>query len=212
VRHKGKINEGIDSAVVEVNNTTERTKEMIYTNKYGNYSVKLKPNCEYIVKASKQMFFAITKPKTFSMMGKKVSEKFTANFELEEVIIERPIVLENIYYDLDKWAIRTDAKVELDRLAQLMSDNPKLCIELSSHTDSRAGDQYNLILSDKRAKAAVDYIISKGIDAKRMKWKGYGESRLINHCENGVVCTEEEHQKNRRTEFKAIKMETLTSK
>lgn len=212
VRQKGKLEKGIDSAVVEVTNITERSKEMIYTNKYGNYSVKLKPNCDYTVKASKPMYFTITKPKMFSMMGKKASEKFTANFELDEVIIDKPIVLENIYYDLDKWAIRPDAAVELDRLAQLMSDNPKLMIELSSHTDSRAGDQYNLVLSDKRAKAAVEYIISKGIDAKRMKWKGYGESRLINHCENNIVCTEEEHQKNRRTEFKAITFETLTKK
>ena len=120
--------------------------------------------------------------------------------------------MENIYYDLNKWFIRPDAAIELDRLAQLMNDNPTLLIELSSHTDSRAGDQYNLILSDKRAQAAVEYIISKGIEAKRLRWKGYGESMLINHCENNVVCTEEEHQKNRRTEFKAITQETLSKK
>lgn len=139
------------------------------------------------------------------MIGKKLSENFTANFELEQIIIEKPIVLENIYYDLDKWFIRPDAAKELDRLVQVMADNPSLNIELSSHTDSRAGDQYNLVLSDKRAKAAVEYVVSKGIDAKRMKWKGYGESRLVNHCKNNVDCSEELHQQNRRTEFKAIK-------
>jgi outer membrane protein OmpA-like peptidoglycan-associated protein len=93
-----------------------------------------------------------------------------------------------------------------------MQDNPKLNIELSSHTDSRAGDQYNLVLSDKRAKAAVQYIVTKGIDSKRMRWKGYGESKLVNQCKNNVVCSEDEHQKNRRTEFKAITIETLTKK
>ena len=93
-----------------------------------------------------------------------------------------------------------------------MQDNPLLNIELSSHTDSRAGDQYNLVLSDKRAKAAVQYIVTKGIEAKRMRWKGYGESKLVNNCTNDVICTEEEHQKNRRTEFKAIKIEVLTLK
>lgn len=163
MRHKGKIDQCIDFAVVEVNNVTKGTKKMIYTNKYGNYSVKLKPDCDYIVKASKPMFFAITPPKNFSMIGKKVSEKFSANFELDEVIIDKPIVLENIYYDLDKWFIRTDAKVELDRLAQLMSDNPKLMIEVSSHTDSRAGDQYNLVLSDKRAKQPLNISFPKGL-------------------------------------------------
>lgn len=141
------------------------------------------------------------------MIGKKLSENFTANFELDQIIIEKPIVLENIYYDLDKWFIRADAAKELDRLVQVMQDNPKLHIELSSHTDSRAGDQYNLVLSDKRAKAAVEYIVSKGIDAKRMKWKGYGESRLVNQCKNKVECSEELHQQNRRTEFKATKIE-----
>lgn len=139
------------------------------------------------------------------MIGKKISENFTANFELDQIIIEKPIVLENIYYDLDKWFIRPDAAKELDRLVQVMIDNPTLNIELSSHTDSRAGDQYNLVLSDKRAKAAVEYLISKGIEAKRMRWKGYGESKLVNHCKNKVECSEELHQQNRRTEFKAIK-------
>jgi outer membrane protein OmpA-like peptidoglycan-associated protein len=124
---------------------------------------------------------------------------------MDEIIIEKPIVLENIYYDLDKWFIRPDAAKELDKLVTVMNENSTLKIELSSHTDSRAGDQYNLVLSDKRAKAAVAYLVSKGVDAKRMTWKGYGESKLVNHCKNNVPCSEEEHQKNRRTEFKAVK-------
>jgi peptidoglycan-associated lipoprotein len=137
-----------------------------------------------------------------SLINKKISEKFVANFELDQIILEKPIALENIYYDLDKWAIRSDAAKELNRLVQLLKDNPKIDIELSSHTDSRAGDQYNLVLSDKRAKSAVSYLIAKGIDGKRLSWKGYGESKLVNRCQNDVICTEEEHQLNRRTEFK----------
>lgn len=206
VYHKGKPTMGIEGASVEIENITEKTKETILTNKSGFYKTKLKAKCEYKVKASKAMHLSITAAQYFCMIGKKVSENFTANFELEEIIIEKPIVLENIYYDLDKWFIREDAAKELNRLFQVMNDNPSLNIELSSHTDSRAGDQYNLVLSDKRAKAAVEYLISKGIDAKRMKWKGYGESKLINECKNDVICPEEEHQKNRRTEFKAIKI------
>ena len=212
VSQKGVYNKTVDSAVVEIYNVTENTKETVLTNLNGNYTVRLKPKCEYVIKASKPMYFTVTQPKNLSMIGKKLSESFTANFELDQIIIEKPIVLDNIYYDLDKWFIRPDAAVELDRLVQLMQDNPKLNIELSSHTDSRAGDQYNLVLSDKRAKAAVQYIVTKGIDSKRMRWKGYGESKLVNQCKNNVVCTEEEHQKNRRTEFKAITIETLTKK
>lgn len=206
VSHKGRPNEGIDSAVIEIQNLTEKTKGFVVTNKSGYYKVKLNAKCEYAVKAWKPMYFTITPLQNFCMIGKKVSENFTANFLLDQVILEKPIVLENIYYDLDKWFIRPDAALELNRVVQLMQDNPSLQIELSSHTDSRAGDQYNLVLSDKRAKAAVEYLISKGIDANRMRWKGYGESKLINECKNKVVCTEEEHQKNRRTEFKAIKL------
>lgn len=212
VSQKGSFKTGIDSAVIEIQNLTDHTKEIVYTNKSGMYKVRLKPNCEFSVKASKPMYFTITGPQKVSVVGKKLSENFTANFELDQIIIEKPIVLENIYYDLDKWFIREDAAKELNRLVQVMHDNPTLYIELSSHTDSRAGDQYNLILSDKRAKAAVEYIVSNGVDAKRMKWKGYGESHLINRCKNDVECTEEEHQQNRRTEFKAIKVGNITSK
>lgn len=206
VSQKGKPGLMIDSAVIEIQNLTDKTKEIVYTNKSGFYKIKLKSKSEYLIKASKPMYFTITEPKNVCMIGKKISENFTANFELDQIIIEKPIVLENIYYDLDKWFIRPDAAKELDRLVQLMFDNPTLSIELSSHTDSRAGDQYNLVLSDKRAKAAVEYVASKGIDKSRMRWKGYGESKLVNQCKNDVKCTEEEHQQNRRTEFKAIKI------
>lgn len=207
VNQKGQPNQAIDSAIIEIQNLTAKTKEMVLSNKAGTYKIKLNAKCEYVVKSWKPMYFTITPAKVFCMIGKKISENFTANFELDQIIIEKPIVLENIYYDLDKWFIRDDAAKELDRLVQVLSDNPKLHIELSSHTDSRAGDQYNLVLSDKRAKAAVQYIVTKGIDAKRMKWKGYGETRLINHCKNNIECTEDDHQKNRRTEFKATKID-----
>lgn len=197
----------IDSALIELVNTKTNTKEVIYTDRHGNYKVKLKPESGYLVRAFKSMYFTVSPLLQLNTTGKKISENFTGNFILDQIIIEKPIVLENIYYDLDKWNIRPDAEAELNRVVQVMTDNPKIHIELSSHTDSRAGDQYNLILSDKRAKAAVEYIISKGIDAKRLKWKGYGETMLVNKCKNDVPCTEEEHQQNRRTEFKVIKIE-----
>ena len=86
-----------------------------------------------------------------------------------------------------------------------MNDNPTIVIELSSHTDSRASDSYNLNLSKKRAESAVAYIISKGISKKRIIAKGYGETRPINKCTNGVQCSEEDFQQNRRTEFAIIR-------
>lgn len=113
-------------------------------------------------------------------------------------------VLQNIYYDLDKFSIRPDAAIELDKLALILMQQPKLKIELSSHTDSRAADDYNMVLSQRRADAAVAYLIVKGIAAERLTARGYGETRLLNKCGNDVSCSEQDHQLNRRTEIKVL--------
>ncbi|MES2455021.1 MAG: OmpA family protein [Bacteroidota bacterium] len=115
------------------------------------------------------------------------------------------IVLKNIHYDFDKSDIRTDAERILDNLVNVMAQNPTLRIELSSHTDSRGKDDYNLLLSQKRAEAAVDYLVKSGVERSRLEAKGYGETRLLNKCANGVECSEEAHQANRRTEIKVLK-------
>jgi outer membrane protein OmpA-like peptidoglycan-associated protein len=114
--------------------------------------------------------------------------------------------IENIYYDLDKWYIRDDAKPELDKIVELMEEHP-IKIELSSHTDCRASNAYNANLSQKRAESAVNYIISQGIDHERITAMGYGESRLVNRCADGIDCSEEQHQMNRRTEFRILEVE-----
>lgn len=115
-----------------------------------------------------------------------------------------------IYFDVDEAVIRSDAQIELDKIVKLMKENFKIVIELGSHTDCRASENYNKILSDKRAKASVSYIVSKGIDKKRIYGKGFGESKLLNacDCEGDKVsnCSDDEHQLNRRTEFKIVKM------
>jgi outer membrane protein OmpA-like peptidoglycan-associated protein/mRNA-degrading endonuclease HigB of HigAB toxin-antitoxin module len=113
--------------------------------------------------------------------------------------------LNPIYFDIGKAVIREDAEVELNKIVKALEDNPTIVIEIGSHTDSRSAAKANLTLSDKRAKASVDYIMSKGIDKSRISGKGYGESKLVNKCKDGVKCTEEEHQQNRRTEFRIVK-------
>ncbi len=115
-------------------------------------------------------------------------------------------IIENLYYAYGDWHIDAAGTKILDKVITVLNSNPNLNIELSSHTDSRSSDQYNLQLSQKRAKAAVDYMIAKGIDKNRLKAIGYGESKLLNRCSNGVECSEEEHAKNRRTEFKIVEM------
>ncbi len=131
-----------------------------------------------------------------------------ANIELEPARLNRTIEVENIYYDLDKYYIREDAAVELNKVVTLLKDNPSIILELGSHTDSRGGTRYNKQLSTKRAQAAVEYIIEKGgISPTRISSKGYGESELVNDCTDGKKCSEEEHQKNRRTELKVVGFE-----
>lgn len=174
------------------------------TDSTGKYTTPLEPGNDYLVLASLKDYFSHSE--YVRTAGEKYSKKFTVDFLLNAMVIEKPIVLENIYYDLDKWEIRADAAKELDKLVKVLNDNPEIYIEMSSHTDSRAGDKYNMVLSDKRAQATVDYLISRGIDKKRLTWKGYGESRLLNKCNNKTTCTEEQHQTNRRTEFKVTKI------
>lgn len=121
--------------------------------------------------------------------------------------INRTFVLENIYYDLNKWGILPQSEIELDKLVSILKENPTLVIELGSHTDSRGSDSYNLVLSQRRSESAVAYIVSQGVPRSRIVAKGYGETELVNNCKNGVWCSEEDHRKNRRTEFKILRWE-----
>ncbi len=112
--------------------------------------------------------------------------------------------LNPIYFDVNRWDIRPDAAKELDKIAEMMKKYPEIKLSMESHTDSRRSKAYNLSLSQKRAMTTMQYLIKSGIDPKRLKAKGFGESRLVNKCSDGVKCTKAEHQMNRRTEFMII--------
>lgn len=127
-------------------------------------------------------------------------DKVEVGMDLNDIIEINPI-----YFDLNKYNIRRDAALELDKIVKVMNENPTMVIELGSHTDSRGSDSYNLKLSDKRAKSSAKYVKGKIKNPDRIYGKGYGETRLKNHCKNGVNCSEKLHQENRRTEFKIIK-------
>lgn len=182
-----------------------------FTDPKAEVRFKLEVDKDFSIIASKSGYF--TQSITYTTKGKTpASEELIQDITnvtldtiiiLEQLVLERAIVLENIYYDLDKAAIRPDAAEELDKLAKILRDNPNIKIELSSHTDDRASDAYNLDLSQRRAESAVEYLVSQGIDRERMIARGYGKSQLI--IQN--ASTEEEHQKNRRTEFKVTEVE-----
>lgn len=123
---------------------------------------------------------------------------------MDPIVKDVEIVLENIYYDYDRWNIRPDARPVLDSLATLLEDNPEIVkIELTSHTDCRGTDEYNLDLSQKRAESAVQYLIAAGVAEERLEARGYGESQPVVDC-ICEECTEEEHQANRRTAFRIL--------
>ena len=167
-----------------------------------HYEFGTRPNQSYTILGSKEGYFnstmeiAITEEHEFDTLFFEVAIR---KFE-----IGKAIRIDNIYYDNNKAEIRKDAEVELDKLVKILKDNPSIKIELSSHTDSKGSDEYNLNLSQRRAESATAHVVSKGIDQSRIQAKGYGETQLVNECENGVNCDAGKHQQNRRTEFKVI--------
>jgi len=114
--------------------------------------------------------------------------------------------LNPIYFDLDKSNIRPDAAEELTKILAVLEEYPTMKIDIRSHTDSRASHAYNDRLSDRRAKSTRQWLIDQGIDASRLTAKGYGERELINECADGVNCSEEAHQANRRSEFIVVEL------
>ncbi|MEC7784015.1 MAG: OmpA family protein [Bacteroidota bacterium] len=136
------------------------------------------------------------------------SSEVSVVLELEPSITQIPPdfdlgkLINPIYFDFDKSYIRPDAAVELAKVIEILKEYPELRIDVRSHTDSRGNDAYNLALSERRNKSTIDYIVEEGgISRERLTGRGYGETQLLNECSNGVQCTEEQHQLNRRSEF-----------
>ncbi|MDO7850972.1 OmpA family protein [Hymenobacter convexus] len=176
----------------------------------GKFSLKLDSVSNYNLRAERAGDF--TARTTLSTVGRKPSQDALPNLTndiqlpvtltLNKIILAKAIEVKDIFYDYNKYNIRPDAAIRLDTLVQTLVDNPKISIELSSHTDSRGKDAYNMKLSQQRAEAAVAYIVSKGIAKSRITAKGYGETRPV--VPNAK--TEAEYQRNRRTEFKVTRI------
>ncbi|MDP4185965.1 MAG: OmpA family protein, partial [Bacteroidota bacterium] len=120
----------------------------------------------------------------------KLNESTQDTVILTPKILNKKFALNNIYYDLNKWNILPESEIELNKLVKLLQDNTSIIVELGSHTDSRGNNDYNMVLSQKRGQSAVNYIISKGVEASRIIAKGYGKTQLINKCANGIKCSE----------------------
>ncbi len=138
-----------------------------------------------------------------------VDDPWLAVLEMKNKEKAELTIVENIYYGSGDFKFDDAGQKVMDKIITVLNSNPKLIIEVSSHTDSRSSDQFNLTLSKKRADFVVNYMVTKGITKTRLKAVGYGETKLLNKCANNVECTDEEHKINRRTEFKISEQANL---
>ena len=196
------------NSIITITNDKDSTKIIVKTNDKGYYGkIRLKEKTNYEINCdNRELYYFDAMPVQRTTKGIKISTTLKQDFCLKSQII---IMTVPIYYDLDRAEIRSDAAAILDeKILPLMQKYPKLRMELGSHTDCRSSYDYNIDLSQRRADSAVAYLVRKGIDARRLLAKGYGESQLVNDCKcEGAVkvnCSETQHQENRRTTIKTL--------
>ncbi|MCC1485123.1 OmpA family protein [Winogradskyella immobilis] len=181
------------------------------TNGAFSYDIDCSEETKYSIRGSKTSFIEDKKVYTYGPTNTSEELEIILNLQPEKPVVEigtdlfELLDLKPIYFDYDKSFIRSDAEIELKKIIAFMKEHPTIKIDVRSHTDSRGRDAYNLALSERRNKSTKDYILTAGkISIDRITGKGYGETQLKNKCKNGVKCTKEEHQLNRRSEFIVI--------
>lgn len=202
--------EGATVTLLDQNNQALETAE---TGKDGNYSFKVNCSKKYYVTVVRKMY---PRKENVIVIGTALDNRLDFTLEKEQIAaiaipeiktvkvgtdLAKTLNISMIYFDLGKWNITDQAAIELEKILAVMQEYPNMKIDIRSHTDSRSSAQSNMVLSDKRAKSIMAWFKTKGIAADRLKGKGYGESRLLNKCKDGVKCSEQEHLKNRRSEF-----------
>jgi outer membrane protein OmpA-like peptidoglycan-associated protein/tetratricopeptide (TPR) repeat protein len=209
-----KANETIEAAKVTLLDENNKVIEEVTTGKDGVYSFKVNCSKKYLVRVERKQYPA---KENYFAVGTSIDNKLDFTLEKEKIaLVEQLPALKKIkigtdlgktlnismiYFDLGKAVITETAAIELEKIYAVMQEYPKMRIDIRSHTDSRSSAKSNLVLSDKRAKSIMAWLVNKGIDAKRLKGKGFGESQLLNKCKDGVKCSEEQHLANRRSEF-----------
>lgn len=196
----------VEIRLVQECNNENRTS---VTDGYGNFEFCIPQECDSRISASIKDYYEITIP----VKGSKENMLMNLNFIKEKVsILKEPvrkggvITLENIYFDFNTSTIREGAERELNELTTVLHQHPNMVINLIAHTDSRGDTKSNLTLSISRAKQAKSYLLSKGIAEERITIEGRGETQIRNRCKDGVNCTEDEHQFNRRIEVVILKL------
>lgn len=195
--------EPIPGAEVRIMDENGVVIETITASETGEYNYEVKCDKSYTILGHKDDYKDDIKELVTNDENEKENQ---VDLNLTPLIKDDQIVINPIFFDFDKWNIRTDAKYELENIVDVMRQHPNMVIKIESHTDSRGSDPYNMKLSDRRAKSTREYLISRDIASNRIESAiGYGESQLLNECSNGVKCSKEKHQLNRRSYFYIVK-------
>lgn len=177
----------------------------INTGSDGKYSFAVDCGKTYFITAEKEKY--ATKENMITILQESGKTEYSIKMESSECTVTagddlgKCFGITNIYFDLDKSNIVREAALDLEKILDVLKQYPSMKLDIRSHTDSRGSSKYNEALSDRRAKSTIEWLVKNGIAPARLSGKGYGESRLLNGCSDGVKCTEEEHKINRRSEF-----------
>ncbi len=166
----------------------------------GSFKIVLPYDKNYSIRASADHFFAISENLKLDSLIKAGYKEVHKDLYLAPIEIGAVVRLNNVFFDFDKWDLRPESYIELNRVVTLLKENPAIEIEMSAHTDSYGSDDYNYKLSDSRARSVMEYIIAQGINSRRIISQGYGETKPV--ADN---LTDENRQLNRRVEFKILK-------
>ncbi|WP_154647990.1 OmpA family protein [Pedobacter arcticus] len=197
--------EGVRVFLVDKDTGLEKS---LVSDENGAFKFELAPETDYLVRGDLDKYFNRQQGQ-ITTKGATESTVYNVKFEVEKGEEAYLVRLNNIYYDFNKFNIRKDAEADLQKVLNFMKTTPNVNIELRSHTDARGKATYNMELSKKRAISAENYLLKAGADKERLTANGYGETQLLNKCADGVKCTAAEHQLNRRTEFKVVKVDPV---
>ena len=198
-----KTNEPLSAALVyEILPDGESAGNAISNPIDGSFKIVLPFDKNYLIRATAENFFAQSENLNLDSLVKAGYKEIHKDLYLVPIEVGQVVRLNNVFFDFDKWDLRGESFLELDRVVKLLKDNPDIVIEMSAHTDSRGSDEYNIRLSHDRARSCMNYILLKGIDPSRITSRGYGETVPV-----ATNDTDEGRQLNRRVEFKIISIQ-----
>lgn len=207
-------NSGIPNAIIRVVNEQTGEEQIVSSNMVGRFIACLELGSSFLLVGQKEGYQdGSSRISTTQLRNIRSMEANIILQPMSSEVVRKPlkegsvIILNDIYYDFGKSAIRKGAARDLELIVEMMKKYPSMMVELGAYTDSRGEADFNMQLSLRRAESAKNFLVQRGVEANRIKTFGYGESRLRNHCRDGVECSEDEHAYNRRTEIKVIKID-----